>query len=342
MLDELEHPPRLQVTTNGTIWTERVEWLLERFEVDISVSVDAATPETYAQIRHGGDLAQVVANLDRFAAACRRRGTQLHVSYCLLDKNVHELADFLSWADRFDTQASINLVTDPGHALYDHDLEHLLSVREGWARDGARIGDGFGKNRAVWTTQVAQLDAVIAERRAGVAPTPQQAQPADPRIFAAVLDPSVGPAVVDGDEADSELDDEVERLRRWSTDAVVAVLRMGSDGTVVEVVAPHEGLGLHAGIVGVAGADLLGVMEVASRAPAWLMDAAFEPRRIVRTVILATTRPARGSAGVVVRTIALPAPGGSWLLVAADHMYGLRDPGVPVAMGTRRTRPASD
>ena len=47
---------RCHVTTNGTIWNHRVERLLDRLDIDVSVSIDAATAERYGRIRVGAEL----------------------------------------------------------------------------------------------------------------------------------------------------------------------------------------------------------------------------------------------------------------------------------------------
>lgn len=346
LFDRLENPPRMQVTTNGSIWNDYVQWLLDRFEMDISISIDANTASTYEMIRRGGDHARLLENLDRFEEACSRRGTELHVSYCLLNSNVGELADFLAWADRFEVPSSVNLVTDEGLALHDEPLEVLLAVQEAWDVDEARVGGAFGKNRMVWDTQRRQLASVIEERRAGTVPAPRQAQPVPDDLF--VVRPSTRRAAGFGARraarrhAEGLVVDHVGRLERWSGGGAVGRISIAPDGRITSVDAPHERLGIGPELVGQPMGAVVRAVERALRRAAWVVEVDESAECAVRTLVVSAQQPVRGARGVIVRTIEVPTPDGAVLLAAEDRIYDDRpdeapDPidAVPVSIGPR-------
>ncbi|OWY62851.1 hypothetical protein B7486_56205, partial [cyanobacterium TDX16] len=69
LADQAPHVRGL-VTTNGTIWNDRVERLLRDLDLSVTVSVDGATRETYESIRVGADWDVLQDHLGRFLEAC--------------------------------------------------------------------------------------------------------------------------------------------------------------------------------------------------------------------------------------------------------------------------------
>lgn len=326
-LAELERPPMLSITTNGTVWTDRVNRLFDRFAVDISVSVDAARPDTYAAIRRGGDLADVHRNLDRFAARCRERGTNLHVSYCLMPQNAAELGEFLVWAEpyTFGAPVGINLVSDEGMALLDLPTPELEAIRRRWEREDREISSRLDRNLGVWRTQLDQLDAVLTARGAGQGRAATRAH----RLTELPTDDApVGSRwSLRGHRREREaVAAHVERLARWSGSDDIAVLRCDPDGRVLSVERTHGRLGIGPAMVGRPVEDLLEVMEGADGRLAWVIehttvvDEAIGDH-VVRTVILADRSPVRGVPGAVVRLVSLAGAGHRTVLVAEDRFY---------------------
>lgn len=86
----------LEMTTNGQILTDRnIEKLLDR-EIDLYISLDAATPETYARLRND-TLERILANLRRLIAAKGGRDglPRVHLVFMPMKCNVHELEAFV-------------------------------------------------------------------------------------------------------------------------------------------------------------------------------------------------------------------------------------------------------
>lgn len=342
MLDQLDTPPRLLITTNGTVWNDTVDWLTDRFLVDISVSVDAMTAPTYSLVR-GGDLPTVHRNLDRFASRARQRGTSVHVSFCLLRHNWSELADFLVWAEQFGTPASVNLVTDDGLALHDLPTAELDEVARVWASEAARVHIAAPVGGATFDVQREQLDSVLSERRHGVPSAPRQPQPAGPEVFATRIDPHV--VVIAGDPA-TVVDAERHSLSRWSAGGVPgeAVL---DDGIVTAIVHPLAAVGFDERLVGKPLGEWLAAARAADGRPLWLLDTDDNVRVVgngdgnarvgVRVFGLSPTAT-RNTPGTMVRLVDITETGttpGRTVLVGTDLIH--ETPAVPVHLTPRTT-----
>ncbi|MFN8016904.1 MAG: radical SAM protein [Acidimicrobiales bacterium] len=328
MLAALPTPPRLQVTTNGTVWTEVVDWLFDHFQVDISISVDACTPETYSAIRRGGSFEQLMANVDRFAARCEAQRSDLHVSYCLMDRNWHELGRFLRWAERFESSASVNLVTDDGLALHDLPTADLEQVQAAWLTEDLEVAPALDRNLDVWKTQLAQLDAVLDERRAERTASPRHAEPIAAHHLA-------GPT---SEAPEAEVDLERARLAAWSTRGPVAELHLDGTGHVDALVVGDPRLGIGEAALGATVQGVIGAIEAASGATAWMVEHEHRGSSVVRTIALTSGTPRRGARGSVVRSVQVAVEGGSTLLLAEDEMYAPR----PDEVIEIRRRPRSD
>jgi radical SAM protein with 4Fe4S-binding SPASM domain len=120
------------VTTNGTVWTPRMEATLAALPFSIGVSVDGVTRRTVEAVRVGADFDTVMANVERFAAYCSARGTPFTLTYCLMVPNWHELPAFVDLADGLGAEVVVNTVTWPPHlSLYELTADELAPVVDG-------------------------------------------------------------------------------------------------------------------------------------------------------------------------------------------------------------------
>ncbi len=346
LMEEVGGPPRLQVTTNGTIWNDRVEAVVSRFVTDITVSMDGVTAETFESIRRGARHADVLANVERFRTACARSGAELRFCFCLMSGNWHELGAFLRWADEGAVPVSVNLVSDDGLALHDLPLDELDVVAETWAREDRPLTRALRTNADAWRTQLVQLDAVRAERRAGTEPPSKQ-----PKAVAAGFLSGSRPHHPVGRGGPRPVAAAItahrERLARWSG-GDVGIIDVDRERAVRAVVEPHARLGLVAPtILGLDLDALLAAVEQADGRTAWVLDVeSFDDDHLVRTIGL-STNPVRENPGSIVRMVEVPTGGGSVLLVAEDRLLDRVDqiPGVqllpdPVRRGGAVKRPS--
>ena len=110
----------ISILTNGILFTPDV-WveLSKRYEkIGFSVSIDAATEETYKHIR-GGDFKALQKNLDYMGTLRRNNDIwYLHMNFVVRQENVHELKDFILWAKELG--ADRVRVSKVENWVYDH------------------------------------------------------------------------------------------------------------------------------------------------------------------------------------------------------------------------------
>ncbi len=312
------------VTTNGTQWTPRVERILDRLPVGVSVSVDAATAETYESIRVGSSWATLQANLDRFQERAEAHGTYLGLTFCLMVPNWQEFFGFCRAADERGLEAAVNTVRHPHHlSLYMLDADDLAVVVDGLeATDRAR-GHELRGSRAVWDRELDRLRAQLADRRAGASvpgvdtwrPNPDMVRPFDhgggedggahPANAAAggAVAVALGPRPDPG---------AVERRRRAAVGDQAAVLQLDAGGTIVEATGLADALGVpDHDVVGLHGDELTAAL---GRTVPLTGDAAVERTEGEDTTLRIPA--ADGDDIVVFATPATGPAGGTWVHLA--------------------------
>ena len=104
---------KLTITTNGTLINRNqdllsnISHLIEIF----SISIDASTPETYAQVR-GGDWNELLAGLD-FVKNNLQKSVSLQ--FCIQKNNYHEIESFAEFADYYRASVTYQKIVDWGH-----------------------------------------------------------------------------------------------------------------------------------------------------------------------------------------------------------------------------------
>ncbi len=87
------------ITTNGMLLTEEISTgLIQAGLTHLMVSIDAATPDTYAAIRTGGDFDTVARNVERFLSIRSKMQSvtpQVRLSFIKMQGNIHELDAFV-------------------------------------------------------------------------------------------------------------------------------------------------------------------------------------------------------------------------------------------------------
>jgi MoaA/NifB/PqqE/SkfB family radical SAM enzyme len=127
MLAELPEPPEVTITTNGTIYTNRVRRILDALAPNVVLSIDGASTATYDAIRVGAHFPDVISNLDRFRAELGPG--RVSITHCLMTSNWHEFADLLRIAEERDLKVGVNVVRLPQEqSLYQLDADDLAHV----------------------------------------------------------------------------------------------------------------------------------------------------------------------------------------------------------------------
>ncbi len=158
MLAELERPPDIAVTTNGTQWSDRIEEICERLPISFVLSLDGITKETYEAIRVGADFDRVMANLDRFQDYAERNGTTVTLAHCLMRSNWHEFSRLLRFAEDRGMEVGTNEVLFPVElSLFQLPPTELREVVESMERDDGGLAASLDLLRPVWDGQLAAL-----------------------------------------------------------------------------------------------------------------------------------------------------------------------------------------
>lgn len=98
---QMDHVRQLRLLTNGTLFTEK-NWNSirrgENMKVMLTVSIDAASKETYEKIRCGGSFEQLQNNM-MFASKLRKEGelSYFRMNFVVQRANYREMSAFVKW-----------------------------------------------------------------------------------------------------------------------------------------------------------------------------------------------------------------------------------------------------
>lgn len=126
--------PHIHITTNGILLTrENADALVESGLTSLMVSIDAANPETYREIR-GGELSEVEDNLRYFISKAKPKGIKTWVSFILQPQADGERDAFLAkWRD-----LQVDNITFYGLSDHDHETGELIDFKHMYKRETER------------------------------------------------------------------------------------------------------------------------------------------------------------------------------------------------------------
>lgn len=152
------------VTTNGSQYNAKVERILDALNMNITISLDGVTKETFEKIRRRSNFETVIANVNRFRAYTKQRGTSFTLAFCLMRQNWWEFGDMLLFGDRLGCDVRLNTVIDPSHcSLFTLPPRELRKIVERMEKQGADLTGQLGRNRAVWDESLQKLRAAVEE-----------------------------------------------------------------------------------------------------------------------------------------------------------------------------------
>lgn len=160
------HAPHLRcsVVTNATQWSPRVAEILDRLRMDVVVSLDGITRETYEAIRIGSDFESVMSNIERLIEHRSRTGASLSINHCLMPQNHHELGQLLTWADQRRIPVNVCIVRTPAHcSIARQPIERIREIDRALADQAVSIRPGLTINAEVWDEEHARIRSWIRE-----------------------------------------------------------------------------------------------------------------------------------------------------------------------------------
>jgi radical SAM protein with 4Fe4S-binding SPASM domain len=121
--------PRIYMNTNGLLFTAGIidQLIASKFHA-IAISIDAATKETYEQIRVGSHFEKVIANIHAINRAKERTGTNLpHLTFnfVLMRRNIEELPALVRLAHELQVEgiAAVHMVPYDNTNTLDESLQ---------------------------------------------------------------------------------------------------------------------------------------------------------------------------------------------------------------------------
>lgn len=124
----------LDVQTNGSILDDRLKKIMEKGRFRIGTSLDSLNAETFGNIRKGGDLKDVLGNIDYFFNYTRRKNTSLYFAICLMTVNWEGIPDIINFCNSYNAHVFFNTVMTPQHlslfCLPPEKLEPIISYLE--------------------------------------------------------------------------------------------------------------------------------------------------------------------------------------------------------------------
>jgi len=111
--------PICYVQTNGTIYTERIKNYLEKLDIHLSVSLDAATKSIYEKIRKNANFEKTISNIEKYKEILDRKKNVFYMSPVIFTENLFDIKNILDIANKFNAK------------LYFHHLEfpHILNLK---------------------------------------------------------------------------------------------------------------------------------------------------------------------------------------------------------------------
>jgi MoaA/NifB/PqqE/SkfB family radical SAM enzyme/tetratricopeptide (TPR) repeat protein len=154
------------VTTNGSQFNAKVERVLQALPMHLTVSLDGATKATFESIRLRSNFETVIANVHRFHAYTRQRGTRLNLAFCLMRQNWREFGEMLAFGDRMDCDVLVNTVLEPAHcSLFTLPVDDLRLVVADLQKQDAEMSRTLRRNRAVWDETLQKLRAATEKQQ---------------------------------------------------------------------------------------------------------------------------------------------------------------------------------
>lgn len=241
LLGEEAYRGAISLTTNGTVWTPRVERIAATLPLDFVISIDGFSSSLYESIRIGADRDQVFANLEHFESSARRHGTSVSIAFCLMTCNWHEFAELAVFAESRGFGLNVNTVIFPLEAsLYSLGADDLQRIVAALERQAETTAAGLVALKPVFDEQLGILRQRAEGLRAGEVPV--QISPTSMRA---------------GAEAEDQLEVLGDALREWAGTEVGWVLLDEGD----RIVAVDELVGSLVGESDLIGQGVLAILE---------------------------------------------------------------------------------
>ena len=139
---ELNPACEIVITTNGTVFTNKVQRVLEQLNCQIIVSLDSIEKATYESIRVNGTMERTLEHVEKFMTLNKQRSKPLSIAVCPIQKNWREIPGIVKFANSKGMALFFNTVTYPD----TESLKHLPNEQKARVLEVFRSAQGTGKN----------------------------------------------------------------------------------------------------------------------------------------------------------------------------------------------------
>lgn len=131
----------VNITTNATMVNDRVKRVLDSLAVNVIVSIDSVSRDSYERIRVNADFGEVMENVEYLRSYTQKRGTWMALAVCPMRQNWRDVPDIVRYCNTRHIGVYFNTVTFPGDATFQYmtreDLEEIVTYLAG-SRDFAK------------------------------------------------------------------------------------------------------------------------------------------------------------------------------------------------------------
>jgi len=119
----------ITVQTNGSIYNEKIEKLLNHVNFHVGVSIDSVRNGKFEEIRQNSSLNIVLENVKTFAKYAKSKGSNLQISACPMRINYKDILEIVDFANQNNYLLFFNQVFTPKKLnLRDLDVNSLQNI----------------------------------------------------------------------------------------------------------------------------------------------------------------------------------------------------------------------
>lgn len=115
LIEQLNPSLDLFVITNGTLWNNNIEHLVNHLNFDIAVSIDGTNKSILEKIRKNVEKEVLLENIKKFSAVCRKKKKYLSLSFTIQQDNWMELPKHIDLCNQMEAFAYISYLENPKH-----------------------------------------------------------------------------------------------------------------------------------------------------------------------------------------------------------------------------------
>jgi MoaA/NifB/PqqE/SkfB family radical SAM enzyme len=104
------------ITTNGTVFTNKVQRMLENLNFQAVISLDSVNKPTYENIRRNATMERTLEHVEKYRTILQERGKTVVMAVCPMVMNWREIPDLIAFANERGMPIFFNTVTFPESA----------------------------------------------------------------------------------------------------------------------------------------------------------------------------------------------------------------------------------